>query len=51
MKVRLPEIFKARRFGLIAGVAALFLALIVFRGYQQNQLNSKPREAERVPVE
>lgn len=51
MKVRLPEIFKARRFGLIAGVAALFLALIVFRGYQQHQLNSKPIEAERVPVE
>lgn len=51
MKLKFPETAKARRFGLIAGTAALFLALIVFRGYQQHQLNSKPIEAERVPVE
>jgi len=49
--MRLPESINPRRFGLIAGVAVFFLALIVFRGIQQHQLNSKPLEAERIPVE
>jgi RND family efflux transporter MFP subunit len=49
--MKLPDSINPRRFGLIAGVAVLFLALIAFRGIQQHRLNSKPLEAERIPVE
>ena len=49
--MKLPGSIDPRRFGLIAGVAVLFLALIAFRGIQQHRLNSKPLEAERIPVE
>ncbi len=49
--MKLPDSINPRRFGLIAGVALLFLALIAFRGIQQHRLNSKPLEAERIPVE
>lgn len=51
MKLQIPETFKARRIGIVAGVALIFLLLILFRGYQQHQLNSKPVEVEKIPVE
>ena len=49
--MKLHDSINPRRFGLIAGVAVLFVALIAFRGIQQHRLNSKPLEAERIPVE
>ncbi len=49
--MKLPESVNPRRFGLIAIVALLFVALIIFRGVQQHRLNSQPVSIERIPVE
>ncbi len=51
MKLKIPENLKARRFGIVGGVALFFLLLIFFRAYQQHQLNSRPAEVEKIPVE